>query len=133
MCLEWENEYHPFALDIRAVISLLGMLCVRAPKQLHVLQRDVRTWLWDVGYECAQLPESAIFLTAAIDYTSFRSSSMPEFFVHKENENIKRKYNTEKQVLSCHKDVVNMKSVGFFTFLLIWYFAKNCADFTNST
>lgn len=54
--------------------------------------------------------------------------------MHKqENENRKRKYNTEKQVFSCRKDVVNMKSAVFFTFLLILYFAKDCADFTKST
>ena len=73
--MEWENEYHPFALGIRAVISLLGTLLVRAPNQSHVLQRGVRARLWDVGYECAQLPERAIVLTVARDDTSFRSSS----------------------------------------------------------
>lgn len=82
-------------------------------------------------YSCQK---ALVFLTVAIDDTSFRSSSELKFCVRKqENENIKRKSKAEQQVLSCHKDVVNMKSVGLFAFLLIWFFAKNCADFIKST
>lgn len=81
-----------------------------------------------------QFPDSAMCLTVTRDDTSFRSSSKLKFSICKrKNENIRGKYNTENQALSCHKDVVSMKSMFFFIFLLIWCLAKNCADFAKST
>lgn len=101
----------PLASSIRAV----EMLLMRAPNGLHLLQRDVCIWLWDAGCEHVQFPDSAVFLTVTVDDTSFRSSSKLKFSICKwKNENIRRKYNTENQVLSCHKDVVSMKSVFFY-------------------
>lgn len=110
MCFKGKNEHHPLASSIRVV----GMLLVRAPNGPHLLQRGVCIWLWDAGCECVQFPDSAMCLTVTRDDTSFRSSSKLKFSICKrKNENIRGKYNTENEALSCHKDVVSMKSMFF--------------------